>query len=223
MTETLSHDAEMLRRVIAMMCGLPIDSDPALREDASGFTLLDGMFEGWQGYASALREITPHVLNTSCTLTPGQCRHTLRWVLEKTGLQEALRMLAWKNTAHFLRDGDTMGDLFDDDILIFFKEFVDTLSVRQKLIVAKVCMDLADQVKETQYDFLGFARDVLLGIKYEMHCPADHRRNLIVGGLDMLIDVQGRGIVRGVRHVSRKDVAFGIVDMVISMSGGKRS
>ena len=61
MTKVLSYKAEMLRRVLAMMIGLPIESDTALREDTSCVVLMDGIFETLGWYRQVLPEMTSEV------------------------------------------------------------------------------------------------------------------------------------------------------------------
>ena len=213
MTLQLSHNAEMARRVLAMTISLPIYSDTGLREDTFWLVgISDILGDSFANVEREMRETD--VLNMRCHPTPEECVEALKWVLEKTNDPiRCLHILCGKYTLYFLQDGDETVSLFEGNRLAFYEDFVGKRSARQRLELAGEAVRLAEQ-SEVRLDMLHFARDVLQGIKYELHCPADHRRNLLIGSLEMILDDDHCKTPPDLRRVSTKDVSFGISELL---------
>lgn len=211
----LSHNAEMARRVLAMTIGLPIDSDPGLREDTFWLTGISDILVAGNCYKDVEREMQEmDTLNKRCHPTPEECIEALKWVLEKTDDPiRFLHILSSQHTLYFLQDGDKTVGLFEGNKLAFYEDYIGKRSAYQRLQLAEEAVRLAEKT-EVRLDLLHFAREVLQGIKYDLNCPADHRRNLIVGSLETILDDDDRKTPPDRRRVSTKDVRFGIDQML---------
>lgn len=216
MTVQLSYNAEMVRRILAMTISLPIYSDTGLREDTFCLVGISDILEAANCFADVEREMRETgVLNMRCHPGPKECVEALQWVLGKTGNPiRFLHILSGEYTLYFLQDEDEAVGLFEDKYLAFFKDFVGKLSARRRLEIAEEAVLLAECSSNARLDFLHFAREVLEEIKYELNCPAFHRRNLIVGSLEALIDDEERHTPPNLRRVSTKDIRFGVDQML---------
>ena len=216
MTEKLSYNTEMVRRILAMTISLPIYSDTGLREDTFCLVGISDILEAANCFADVEREMREtDVLNKRSHPSPEECVEALQWVLEKTGDPiRFLHILAGKYTLYFLQDGDETAGLFEGKHLAFFKDFVGKRSAWQRLELAGEAVRLAERSSDARLDLLHFAREVLEGIKYELNCRAFHRRNLLVGGLETILDDEERHTPPHLRRVSTKDIRFGINEMI---------
>lgn len=217
----LSHNAEMARTLLAMTIGLPIYSDPGLREDTYWLISIDDILTAANCFADVEREMRENdVLNETCCPDSWECGEALKWALEKTNPERILALLAHDNAFYFMTEGEETSSMFEDGKLHFFMEHCRRLPRARRLKIVAEAIHLADWTAnkgvgaKAMPDLLRFAKEELANIKLQRGSPAYSRRNLLWAGIQCMIGDIDRKVAPVMRRVTFSDLKFGASEMV---------
>ncbi len=224
----LSYNTMMTCRVLAMTSGLPIYSDPGLREDTFCLVAISDILEAANCSNDVATEMEKtDILNEwSVRLSPEDCTEALKWVLEHTNPKRVLRFLAYNHTFYFMTDEERLDSMFRGGRLDFFMEHCKRLSLLQRLHLVEEALWLADLTVEKDLggkampDLLRFCKTLLYRIKLPDESPAKSRLNLLWAGVATMLWELDVDIPLHLRKMRFRDLELGVKEVIRKIALG---